>query len=99
MAQLRYLSGGVTLALDEGKCVGCRTCIEVCPHAVLALEDGKARIADRDACMECGACAMNCPADALSVESGVGCASGVILGALRGSEPCCGGPEGPACCG
>ncbi|MHC4480600.1 MAG: 4Fe-4S binding protein [Planctomycetota bacterium] len=56
-------------------------------------------MADRDACMECGACAMNCPADALSVESGVGCASGVILGALRGSEPCCGGPEGPACCG
>jgi len=56
---------------------------------VLVLEGKKARIADRDACMECGACARNCPVEALSVQAGVGCATGIFLGALRGTEPCC----------
>ncbi len=50
---------------------------------------GKAEILDRDGCMECGACARNCPAGAIEVSSGVGCAAGIIRGALRGTEPTC----------
>ena len=89
MAELRYLPGVVTLSLDHEKCSGCGMCLEVCPHAVFEMGDGKARIVDRDACMECGACALNCPAAALSVESGVGCATAIIIGALRGSAANC----------
>ena len=98
MPQLRYLTDVVTLILDADKCTGCEMCTAVCPHAVLAVEDGKARIVDRDACMECGACALNCPADALSVNSGVGCATAVIIGALRGGAPDCGRSSDPSCC-
>ena len=90
MARLRYLADVTTLALDADKCVGCRVCIQVCPHGVFVMEDKKAQIADRDACMECGACARNCAAEALTVKAGVGCATGIILGALKGTEPCCG---------
>jgi len=36
-----------------------------------------------------GACARNCPAEALSVDAGVGCADGIIRGALRGTDPAC----------
>ena len=82
--------------LDVEKCVGCGACVEVCPHAVFVVEDKKARIADFDACMECGACAMNCPVEAVTVEAGVGCATGVIIGALRGAEPTDGCSE--SCC-
>jgi len=91
MAELRYLPNVVTLLLDLGKCTGCGRCVEVCPHAVFALENHRARIADRDACMECGACARNCPAQALSVRPGVGCAAALILSALRRTPPqeCC----------
>ncbi|GAG39367.1 unnamed protein product [marine sediment metagenome] len=89
MPELRYLPNVVTLVLDVEKCTGCGTCIEVCPHDVFALENGKTRIIDRDACMECGACALNCSAQALSVDSGVGCAAAVITGALQGTEPTC----------
>ncbi len=101
MAELRYLANVVTLSLDEEKCVGCGRCVEVCPHEVFVVEDGKARIVDQDGCMECGACAKNCPAEAVSVEAGVGCAAAVIKGALRGSEPdCgCGGSDKSSCCG
>ncbi len=90
MAQLRYLSNVVTLALEREKCTGCGLCAMVCPHAVFEIDDGKARIVDRDACMECGACAQNCPCAAVSVESGVGCAMAIIIGAVRGIAPTCG---------
>ncbi len=98
MAKMRYLKNVTTLQLDAEKCTGCRRCTEVCPHGVFVIDNGKARIDDLDACMECGACAMNCSAEAISVESGVGCAAGIIIGAIRGTEPTCGCNE-DACCG
>jgi NAD-dependent dihydropyrimidine dehydrogenase PreA subunit len=104
MNGLRYLKNVVTLALDQGRCVGCGLCLEVCPHEVLALDGGKAVIAERDACMECGACALNCPAGALSVQAGVGCAQAVINAALgrSGDGACCCSPDtrqvGGGCC-
>ena len=90
MEQFIYLKDVVSLAFDQEKCVGCGTCIVVCPHEVILLDDGKARIEHRDACMECGACALNCPTAALSVDAGVGCAAAVINSAL--------GRDGSACC-
>ena len=86
MAELRYLKDVATLNLDTQECVGCGRCSEVCPHRVFVMDSGKAEIVDRDACMECGACAINCPAEAISVKSGVGCATGVIFGALQGTK-------------
>lgn len=89
MNNQRYLKDVVTLKLDAAKCVGCGLCAVVCPHAVFKVEEGKAAIADRDGCMECGACAKNCPVGAIEVDSGVGCAAGIIRGALQGTEPTC----------
>jgi len=101
LGQLVYLKDVVTLRLDREKCIGCGTCLLVCPHAVLSLTNGKIEIADRDACMECGACSRNCPVEALSVKSGVGCATAVInsmLGRKKASccsiEPSCGDAKG-----
>ncbi len=98
MSQLKYIANVTTLELDADKCVGCSMCTMVCPHGVFEIVDKKARITDRDKCMECGACAMNCPTVAISVESGVGCAFGIIVGALRGTEPDCGCSKGDSCC-
>jgi ferredoxin len=90
MTRFVYLKDVVTLSLDSERCYGCGMCLEVCPHRVLAKDNGKVRIAERDACMECGACAKNCPAEALKVSVGVGCAAAVINSAL--------GRSGSACC-
>lgn len=98
MQGLRYLPGVVSLELDREACIGCGMCRDVCPHAVFAVRDGKARIVDRDGCMECGACARNCPVEAITVEAGVGCAIAVIKGALRGTEPSCDCTDSDACC-
>jgi NAD-dependent dihydropyrimidine dehydrogenase PreA subunit len=88
--RMTYLKNGETLVLDPELCRGCGRCVEVCPHAVFALEGGKSSVVDRAACMECGACARNCPHAALSVKAGVGCAAAIIGGILRGKDPTCG---------
>ena len=93
---LRYLTNVTTLRLDAGRCIGCGRCLEVCPHAVFTMGSaGRVAITDCDACIECGACARNCPVSALTVKSGVGCAAGIIAGALRGKNACC---SDDSCC-
>lgn len=97
MGSLRYLPEVVTLKLDIEKCTGCTMCIQVCPHAVFVIENHKARIVDQDTCMECGACARNCPEEALTVMAGVGCATAVLVGNLRGTGPTCDCSEDSSC--
>lgn len=97
METMVYLKNVVTLELDNEKCNGCGMCLKVCPHEVFHLSGGKAHIINRDFCMECGACALNCEQNAISVRSGVGCATGVLNGILRGSEASCGCSESSSC--
>ena len=88
MEPLTYLKDVVTLVLDRDKCTGCGLCLLVCPHEVLALDNGVAAVVRRDRCMECSACALNCPVQALTVEPGVGCAAAVINGFLGKKGDC-----------
>lgn len=94
----KYLKNVATLELLTDRCIGCGKCQEVCPQAVLRVEDKKAQIMDKNACMECGACVNNCPVEAISVNAGVGCVSAVIRGWLTGSEPSCDCSGGSDCC-
>jgi pyruvate formate lyase activating enzyme len=51
----------------ETRCIGCETCLEVCPNSALTrLENGEIYI-DRDKCRGCGACAEACPSTALEL--------------------------------
>lgn len=98
MTGLRYYEKVVTLKMDGRLCDGCGRCVEVCPHGVFEMRDGRARMVDRGACIECGACERNCAAGALSVKAGVGCASAIIYGWLHNTEPSCDCGEGGDCC-
>lgn len=48
----------------ETKCIGCGTCIAVCPQKALR-DNGNAIEIDRDLCTGCGKCADECPATAM----------------------------------
>lgn len=99
MNKLVYLKNVSTLTVDEAKCTGCGTCIEVCPREVLKLAGKRVRIEDKDACMECGACSRNCPFGALWVQTGVGCAAAVINSMLgRNNGECCCSIDSKGCC-
>lgn len=80
-----------TLKFDPELCTGCGMCVNVCPHAVFALNRRVVHVVRPDACMECGACQINCPFRAIAVESGVGCAAAMIGAALaRKPQATCG---------
>jgi len=89
MDTIIYLKNVVTLQLDREKCTGCRMCIAVCPHEVFEIIEKKAVITNQDRCMECGACMRNCPEGVINVNAGVGCATAVINGFLKGTKPEC----------
>jgi len=51
----------------ENRCIGCETCLSVCPNGALSrLEDGQINI-DWDLCRGCGQCAAACPTNALEL--------------------------------
>jgi ferredoxin len=93
----RYLKNVATLKLNADKCVCCGMCVNVCPHGVFELHEGKANIVDLNGCMECGACSKNCASSAITVTPGVGCAAAVIKGMLTGSKPTCDCSGGNCC--
>ena len=98
---MRYLANVVTLRFDPGKCTGCgragrsvpmacscpRRSARASPTGTSASSAGRARATAGTARSAC--------------ESGVGCASAIIAGALRGHEPTCGCGSGgsTSCCG
>lgn len=100
MQGMKYIANVATLSFETENCKGCGFCTEVCPHDVLHLINSKIDIKNPDDCMECGACMKNCPFGAIKVNTGVGCATAVILGMLKGTEPDCGcSGKKTSCCG
>ncbi|MBN2897298.1 MAG: 4Fe-4S binding protein [Clostridia bacterium] len=78
---MKYLDVA-TLSFEKEKCIGCKRCLEVCPHQVFEMREG-IELSHKDKCIECGACQMNCPASAITVKVGTGCASAVIKDYLK----------------
>ena len=52
----------------KDKCIGCGTCVPVCPVKAITLQHGKITI-NRELCNLCGNCVKACPALALSFDS------------------------------
>ncbi len=46
------------------RCLGCKTCVSVCPHGCLTMTEVGLTI-DRERCQACGTCAEACPAGAI----------------------------------
>lgn len=57
----------MAICVDREKCIGCESCIAVCPVGALNMVDGKANI-DQDTCIACGACIGECPVEAIGRE-------------------------------
>ena len=54
--------------VDREKCIGCESCVAVCPVGALSMDEGKARV-DEEQCISCGACINECPVEAISREA------------------------------
>lgn len=53
--------------INKEKCIGCETCVDVCPAGAISIEDQIATI-EKEFCEECGFCAPSCPVSAIQIE-------------------------------
>ena len=55
-------------SVDSDKCVLCLTCLRVCPHGAISIDDDSKKIAvSALTCRRCGICAAHCPAKAIEL--------------------------------
>ncbi len=54
--------------VDSEKCIGCKTCLEVCKFGKISIEDKKA-IVDEISCHGCGDCSAVCPVGAIQMRN------------------------------
>ncbi|MFX0030306.1 MAG: 4Fe-4S binding protein [Candidatus Hermodarchaeota archaeon] len=57
--------------VDQGLCVLCDTCVDICPVGIIEHiddSDGEKITFDLARCLGCGLCASNCPEEAISLE-------------------------------
>ena len=65
--------------IEEGLCIQCGLCENICQTDVFRRNDGKLYIAYPDDCMNCMDCMFICPADAIVLTTGVPEKSNVSL--------------------
>lgn len=55
--------------VDKKFCVGCGSCIKVCPKGAVSVPRGIWAEIDLDKCVGCGLCAKTCPASVIQIMS------------------------------
>jgi len=57
----------ITVYVDKDECIGCETCVPVCPVEAISMKDDKAKI-DQTKCTQCKTCVEECPVEAIRVK-------------------------------
>ncbi|MGC9061131.1 MAG: PfkB family carbohydrate kinase, partial [Thermoplasmata archaeon] len=56
------------MVVNEDLCIGCGTCVDVCPVKIFLLDGGKAQTRHQEKCIKCGLCVDRCPTRAITNE-------------------------------
>ena len=55
--------------IDEGLCIGCGKCVELCPKKILYIDEkgGQCKVADESKCDRLRGCVKICPVGAIKI--------------------------------
>lgn len=65
----RCMNCGAGAFVDDNLCVGCLTCVRVCPFEVPEIKKGETTAYIDGDCQSCGLCIVECPAGAISFKT------------------------------
>lgn len=65
----RCMNCGAGAIVDDNSCVGCLTCVRICPYEVPKIEKGSTTAYINADCQSCGLCIVECPARAISFKT------------------------------
>jgi len=66
MGNRKVVTDAITAVVDEGLCIGCGLCEEICPYGAPKIEDRKSKVREI-LCRGCGSCAAECPRRAITM--------------------------------
>jgi heterodisulfide reductase subunit A len=67
MAKGRLKTAAITSVVDEAKCSGCGTCIELCAYNAITKNEKKLAQVTSAVCKGCGVCGASCPERAITM--------------------------------
>lgn len=59
---------GYKVTVDEEKCIGCGSCVDICPSEVYELQNEKAAVVNVEECVGCESCVESCEQGAIVIE-------------------------------
>ena len=75
----------MSVTIDKDNCIGCETCLSICPVGALYMVDGKAEVKEEE-CINCGACISECPVEVISLGEAATTDKKAIVGMATGQE-------------
>ena len=54
--------------VNKEKCIGCGTCVSICPVGAISFDKGGKAVIDKTKCIHCGACEASCPVGAIKLD-------------------------------
>lgn len=54
--------------VNQKQCIGCGTCVGICPVGAIKMDKNGKAVIDKDICIKCHACEMSCPVGAIKID-------------------------------
>ena len=61
------LEFNIKAVVNEKECIGCTSCVAVCPTEAITMNEKEIAVIDASLCIGCGSCVGVCPTEALDL--------------------------------